>query len=115
MEKIIFIIGTCAILLGCASAVDKRTSNDVLDYQQQVTISEARIALYEQSIDECISSIERIREQSESAETTIDECIQLFGEYQQRVEQLICYYNDLRREIEARNTYTNNIDRDSAD
>jgi chromosome segregation ATPase len=78
----------------------------ILDHQRQVTELEARnqdlerrIAQYDSAVGRAITSLENIRTRSLGMEGTVDELIELFGQYQRGVEQLARAYNDIKNQV----------------
>ena len=85
-----FKIGIIAIaLLLCSCVSTRRYNADVLSYQRQVALLEARVDYYENTIRATVRRLESIRGTAESIDGTVDELIRLFDEYQRTVEQLI--------------------------
>ena len=99
---VFLLISTC-ICTGCASLSRQGAGAqpDVLAHQEQVTRLEDRVRLYEASTDRTISQLEDIRLRAAKTETTIDDVISLFNEYQRVVEQFISDYKQVRAEIKV--------------
>ena len=118
-KKICFIfvflyLFVASIFSGCKST-RVSTDENILYYQRKIDELEATVRLYEQRItiaDEQIrNDIESLKYLGERAETvgnTIDELIELFAEYQRRVEQLLRDYNTLRNEVKGIDKGTDN-------
>lgn len=111
---LLFILNIC-ILSGCRTARIS-TDDDILYYQRKIDELEATVRLYEQRItiaDEQIrNDIESLKYLGERAQTvgdTVDELIELFAEYQRRVEQLLRDYNKLRNEIKKHDQGISNL------
>ena len=94
---VFLLISTC-ICTGCASLSRQGAGAqpDVLAHQEQVTRLEDRVRLYEAATDRTISQLEDIRLRAAKTETTIDDVISLFNEYQRVVEQFISDYKQVR-------------------
>lgn len=99
---VFLLISTC-ICTGCASLSRQGAGAqpDVLAHQEQVTRLEDRVRLYEAATDRTISQLEDIRLRAAKTETTIDDVISLFNEYQRVVEQFIFDYKQVRAEIKV--------------
>lgn len=93
----------CSTLLlsGCCSTKNG-ANGDVLSYQQQIDRLEEELRNRDRTVETAVRELEVITSRSNSMEGTVDELIQLFGEYQRRVEQLLYDYNKIR--TEAKNT-----------
>ena len=91
------------LLGGCSGA----TNGAVLKYQQQVNRLEEELRNRDRAVEAAISDIRSITVRSETMEGTVDELIELFGEYQRRVEQLLYDYNNIRKGIETENVNSN--------
>lgn len=113
---ICLVIILCCLLTGCATA---RANRSVLKYQQQVDRLEEELRNRDSTIEAAIRDIRSIEVRSETVEGTVDEIIELFGEYQRRVEQLLQDYNNLRTKAkntgpDTSNTVSNNVGNFSA-
>ena len=99
---VFLLISTC-ICTGCASLSRQGAGAqpDILAHQEQVTRLEDRVRLYEAATDRTISQLEDIRLRAAKTETTIDDVISLFNEYQRVVEQFISDYKQVRAEIKV--------------
>lgn len=97
-----FIILITSILFGCATGPKSGVDKDILQHQRDVAYLEATIEQYETAIGSCVRELESLRVRAESMETTVDGVIELFGQYQRLVEQLIYNYNELQKQV--RNT-----------
>ena len=84
---------------GCASKPGAGASSDVIEYQRKLSELESTIRNYETAFDDTVRALRALRDRSEDMGTTIDGTIELFGQYQQLVEQLIRNYNTLRNEV----------------
>lgn len=88
-------------ITGCRS--NTGVNNDILSHQQQIDRLEEELRNRDRTIEDGIRGLEAITTRSESMEGTIDEVIELFAEYQRRVEQLIREYNMVRETAEVPN------------
>lgn len=89
------------LLSGCRS--NTGINNNILYHQQQIDRLEEELRNRDRAIEDGIRGLEAITTRSESMEGTIDEVIELFAEYQRRVEQLIREYNMVREATEISN------------
>jgi hypothetical protein len=96
---LIFIV----IVVLCLSSCKTTNPTGVVgDHQRQVaqleernTELERRLALYDSTVGSSIRSLENIRGRSLAMEGTVDELIELFRQYQFRVDQLIYDYHSI--------------------
>ena len=98
----------CSTLLlsGCCSTRNG-TNGNVLSYQQQIDRLEEELRNRDRTVETAVRELGVITSRSNSMEGTVDELIQLFGEYQRRVEQLLHDYNKIRTEAKDTNEYYN--------
>ena len=98
----------CSTLLlsGCCSTRNG-TNGNVLSYQQQIDRLEEELRNRDRTVETAVRELGVITSRSNSMEGTVDELIQLFGEYQRRVEQLLYDYNKIRTEAKDTNEYYN--------
>ena len=98
----------CSTLLlsGCCSTRNG-TNGNVLSYQQQIDRLEEELRNRDRTVETAVRELGAITSRSNSMEGTVDELIQLFGEYQRRVEQLLYDYNKIRAETKDTNEYYN--------
>lgn len=107
-----FFIFICALfcstllLSGCCSTRNG-TNGNVLSYQQQIDRLEEELRNRDRTVETAVRELGVITSRSNSMEGTVDELIQLFGEYQRRVEQLLYDYNKIRAETKDTNEYYN--------
>ena len=87
------------ICTGCASKPGAGASSDIIEYQRKLSELESTVRNYETAFDDTVRALRALRDRSEDMGTTIDGTIELFGQYQQLVEQLIRNYNALRSEV----------------
>ena len=94
----------CSTLLlsGCCSTRNG-TNGNVLSYQQQIDRLEEELRNRDRTVETAVRELGAITSRSNSMEGTVDELIQLFGEYQRRVEQLLYDYNKIRAETKDTN------------
>ena len=99
----VFMLASTCVCTGCSSLPRQGAGAqpDVLAYQEQVTRLEDRVGLYEATTDRAISQLEDIRLRAAKTETTIDDVISLFNEYQRIVEQFISDYKQVRTETKG--------------
>lgn len=98
----VFLLTSTCICTGCSSMSRQGAGAqpNILAHQEQVTRLEDRVRLYEAATDRTISQLEDVRLRAAKTETTIDDVIKLFDEYQRIVEQFIFDYKQLRAETE---------------
>lgn len=84
---------------GCASKPGAGASSDIIEYQRKLSELESTIRNYEAAFDDTVRALRALRDRSEDMGATIDGTIELFGQYQQLVEQLLRNYNALRNEV----------------
>jgi len=75
--------------------------SDILAHQEQITRLEDRVRIYEATADRTISQLEDLRLRAAKTETTVEDVINLFDEYQRVVEQFISDYKQIRAETEG--------------
>ena len=99
----VFLLASTCVCTGCSSLPRQGAGAqpDVLAYQEQVTRLEDRVRLYEATTDRTISQLEDIRLRATKTETTIDEVIKLFTDYQRIVEQFVSDYKQVRTETKS--------------
>lgn len=90
----------CCLFGGCSTKghVDAAT---VLEYQRQIDRLEERIRSSDRTVESAARDIEAITNRSETMGGTIDELINLFTEYDRRVQQMLHEYADIRTETET--------------
>lgn len=99
----VFLLASTCICTGCSTMPRQGAGAqpDILAHQEQVTRLEDRVRLYEAATDRTISQLEDIRLRAAKTETTIDDVISLFNEYQRVVEQFISDYKQVRAETKV--------------
>ena len=92
-----FVIFCSFVFTGCSS---NRLVNDgtILKYQQQVDRLEEELRSRDRAVENAIRELRTITSRSETMEGTVDELIELFTEYQQRVDKLLYDYDKIRTE-----------------
>lgn len=100
---IVFLLLAPCILAGCSSMPRQGAGAqpDILTHQEQVTRLEDRVRIYEAATDRAISQLEDLRLRAAKTETTVEDVIYLFDEYQRVVEQFISDYKQIRAEAEG--------------
>lgn len=102
MRKVFnFLFTLCCTLLlaGCCSN-KTRVDGNLLSHQQQIDRLEEELRNRDRTVEAAIRELGTITARSSAVEGTIDEVIELFAEYQRRVEQLIFDYNQIRAATE---------------
>ena len=89
------------LFTGCKST-RTGTSEDILEYQQQVDRLEEELRNRDRTIDNAIRELAAITERSSAMEGTVDDVIELFNEYQRAVERLLRYYSDTAAETDTK-------------
>lgn len=100
MQKKIFGSTIAAVLCmllfaGCAST-GKGADRAVISHQQQIDRLEEELRNRDRTIDNAFRELGAVTSRSTMVEGTVDELIELFEEYQRRVEQLLRDYNQVR-------------------
>lgn len=88
------------LFTGCCSNKTAGTDGNILSYQQQVDRLEEELRNRDRTIEAAVRELGTITARSAAVEGTIDEVIELFTEYQRRVEQLLFDYNQIRATTE---------------
>lgn len=101
MQRKIFGSITAAVLCmllfaGCAGMPGKGADRAVISHQQQIDRLEEELRNRDRTIDNAFRELGAVTSRSSMVEGTVDELIELFGEYQRRVEQLLRDYNKVR-------------------
>lgn len=107
MFKIIYIVIAAVtsfvvalLFFGCATA-GAGVNGDVLNHQQQIDRLEEELRTRDRTVETAIRELGSITVRSSAVEGTVDEIIELFAEYQRRVEKLIRDYNTIRAATRA--------------
>ena len=104
----LFILCCAMLFTGCCSnKAAAGVNGNLLSYQQQVDRLEEELRNRDRTVETAVRELRVITSRSNSMEGTVDELIQLFGEYQRRVEQLLYDYNKIRTEAKNTNEYYN--------
>ena len=74
----------------CASAAN--VDRTVLEHQQQIDRLEEELRNRDRAVESAVKDIRELSSRSSSMEGTIDAIIQLFGEYQRRVDRMLSDY-----------------------
>lgn len=97
MEKIfgwfMFILALLLFLLcvtACATAAN--TDRAVLEHQQQIDRLEEELRNRDRAIESAVKDIRELTSRSSRMEGSIDAIIELFGEYQRRVDRMLSDY-----------------------
>lgn len=100
---ICLVIILCCLLGGCSTKghVDAAT---ILEYQQRIDQLEAAISRRDATIDNAVRELGAITSRSEGMEATIDELIERFTEYDERVRIMLQDYERIREQTENRST-----------
>lgn len=113
MEKIfswfMFIITLLLFLLcvtACASAAN--VDRTVLEHQQQIDRLEEELRNRDRAVESAVKDIRELSSRSSSMEGTIDAIIQLFGEYQRRVDRMLSDYYCIQNKTGAQDQSSDN-------
>lgn len=113
MEKIfgwfMFILALLLFLLcvtACASAAN--VDRTVLEHQQQIDRLEEELRNRDRAVESAVKDIRELSSRSSSMEGTIDAIIQLFGEYQRRVDRMLSDYYCIQNKTGAQDQSSNN-------
>lgn len=93
---VLFIIAVCTGLSGCASTANTSVDATVLEYQREIARLENTVTSYQREIGYAVEELGNIRDRTAGMEGTIDEVIDLFEDYQQRVERVLQRYRELQ-------------------
>ena len=80
------------LFLLCGCVCTTRVDEQILEYQREIDYLETAIRDRDRTIDTAARRLETITDRSRAMETTIDEVIELFDDYQRTVEQLLQDY-----------------------
>ena len=113
MEKIfswfMLIIALLLFLLcvtACASAAN--VDRTVLEHQQQIDRLEEELRNRDRAVESAVKDIRELSSRSSSMEGTIDAIIQLFGEYQRRVDRMLSDYYCIQNKTGAQDQSSDN-------
>jgi hypothetical protein len=121
--NVIVIIVVILVAIMCTNGCTSSPGADslVLSHQRETAQLEARIADYQRRLEQYDSvvtasteQLETIRARTAGSLGTVDELIQLFGEYQREVERLISAYNAIKNTTIDSNQSSNNAGSDTA-
>lgn len=90
------VIAVCTGLSGCASTANTSVDATILEYQGEIARLENTVASYQREIGYAVEELGNIRDRTTGMEGTIDEVIDLFEDYQQRVERVLQRYRELQ-------------------
>lgn len=86
------------LICSCTSSRGRITvGQSIVEYQQQIAALEAELTRRDTAIATAARDLEAITSRSSDMEGTIDELIELFNDYQQRVKQLLLDYRRLEQ------------------
>lgn len=91
-----------SLFTGCTT-VNPGSSAAVFEHQRQLVELEATVRRYDEAVGDAIAGLDELTTRSKSMEGTIDETIQLFDEYQRRVEQIVRALEAVRSEAKVQN------------
>lgn len=114
MEKIFgLFMSILALLLfllcvtACASAA-ANVDRTVLEHQQQIDRLEEELRNRDRAVESAVKDIRELSSRSSSMEGTIDAIIQLFGEYQRRVDRMLSDYYCIQNKTGAQDQSSDN-------
>lgn len=90
------------LFTGCAT-VNPGSSAAIFEHQKQLVELEDTVRRYDQAVGNAITELNDLTTRSQSMEGTIDSTIQLFDEYQRRVEQILWTLEAVRSEAQLPN------------
>ena len=97
----LFILCCAMLFTGCCSnKAAAGVNGNLLSYQQQVDRLEEELRNRDRTVETAIRELGTITTRGSTVEGTIDEVIELFTEYQRRVEKLLFDYNKIRTATE---------------
>ena len=97
-------IAVCTGLSGCASTANTVAADTtVLEYQREIDRLENTVAGYQREIGYAVEELGNIRAGTTGMAGTIDEVIDLFEAYQQRVERVLQRYRELQENFGREN------------
>lgn len=108
MEKIFFFCMAIIIAMLLSSCRTSGIAEAVIEHQRAIDAVETERAIRNRAIESSIrgldASVERLKNiarRSEDVGAEIDDIIFLFDEYNERVEQFICDYNNLKANLDC--------------
>lgn len=102
-----FILFYSSLLLSGCCSTRNDTNGIILSHQQQIDRLEEELRNRDRTVEAAVRELSIITSRSSEMEGTVDELIQLFGEYQRRVEQLLYDYNQIRTKTQDANENNN--------
>lgn len=91
-----FVLACVIILASCPSNRRNDINGTLINHQQEIDRLEEELRNRDRTIENAIRELGAITSRSESMEGTVDEVIELFGEYHRRVEQMLYDYERIR-------------------
>lgn len=82
----------------CNSTKRPIDDRNILKYQQEIDRLEEELRTRDRTIESAVRELGAITSRSQSVEGTVDELIELFEEYQRRVDKLLYDYDKIRTE-----------------
>lgn len=100
----------CACISGGCQTVRARNDKSVIEHQRQIDRLEEELRNRDRTVDNALRELNSISARSTAMEGTVDEVIELFGEYQRRVDQLIRDYYTIRASTQEDKKYSTQTD-----
>lgn len=113
MEKIFgwfMLVLALLLFLLCVTACATAANVDrtVLEHQQQIDRLEEELRNRDRAIESAVKDIRELTSRSSSMEDSIDAVIQLFGEYQRRVDRMLSDYYYLQNKTGTQDKSSSN-------
>lgn len=86
------------LAVGCSTTKGHGDAGTILSYQQQIDRLEEELRTRDRTIENAVRELGAITSRSEAMEGSVDELIELFEEYQRRVNRLLYDYDKVRTE-----------------
>ena len=96
MAVFVAVVIFCSFLFAGCQSQGLVNDGTILKYQQQVDRLEEELRNRDRAVENAIRELGAITSRSEGMEGTVDELIELFTEYQQRVDKLLYDYDRVR-------------------
>lgn len=93
---IIIAVSFWSCFTSCTTTATPGSNEAIIDHQRQIARLEEELRNRDRTVESAIRELDTIATRSSAMEGTVDEVIELFAEYQRRVEQLIRDYNKVR-------------------
>ena len=100
MAVFVAVVIFCSFLFAGCQSQGLVNDGTILKYQQQVDRLEEELRNRDRAVENAIRELGAITSRSEGMEGTVDELIELFTEYQQRVDKLLYEYDRIRAQTE---------------